>query len=102
MGEPIYWPTDINKTQDLLDLFTFKRLLHNSLDKKLNLEIASDHTPIMTTISTHIITHQKPRKLHNSQTNWEAFRAQIEENFRLNIPLKTTKDNEGLLHNSLT
>jgi hypothetical protein len=53
-----------------------------------------DHTPIITTISTHITTHQKPPKLHNSQTNWEAFRNQIEENLRLNTPLKTAKDIE--------
>jgi hypothetical protein len=29
--------------------------------------------------------------MHSSQTNWEAFRTQIEENLRLNVPLKTTK-----------
>jgi hypothetical protein len=79
-GEPTYWPTDINKTPDLLDFFIFKGLLHNSLYIRPNLEIASDHTPIIATISTHIITHQKPPKLHNSQTNWEAFRTEIEEN----------------------
>jgi hypothetical protein len=29
-GEPTYWPTDINKTPDLLDFFIFKGLQHNS------------------------------------------------------------------------
>jgi hypothetical protein len=53
-----------------------------------------DHTPIIATISTHNITHQKPPKLHNSQTNWEAYRTQIEEKLRLNIRLETTKDIE--------
>jgi hypothetical protein len=60
------------------------------LDINPNLEIASDHTPIIATISTHI----KTPKLHNSQTNWEAFRTHIEENLRLNILLKTAKDIE--------
>jgi hypothetical protein len=40
------------------------------------------------------ITRQTPPKLHNSQRNWEAFRNEIEENLRLNIPLKTAKDIE--------
>jgi hypothetical protein len=47
---------------------------------------------MIATISTQIITHQKPPKVHNSQTNWEAFRTQIEENLQLNIPLKTAKE----------
>jgi hypothetical protein len=94
MGEPTYWPTDINKTPDTLDFYIFKGLSHNSLDIRLNLEIASDHTPIISTISTHIITRQKPPKLHNRQTKWEAFRNEMEENLRLNIPLKTAEDIE--------
>jgi hypothetical protein len=49
---------------------------------------------MIATGSTHIITHQKPPKLHNSQTNWEALRTDIEENLRSNIPLKTGKDIE--------
>jgi hypothetical protein len=61
---------------------------------RTNLEVASDHPPIIATISTHIITHQKPPKLHNSQTNWEAFRTQIEENLMLDILLKTAKNIE--------
>jgi hypothetical protein len=32
--------------------------------------------------------------MHNSHTNCEAFRNEIEENLRLNIPLKTTKEVE--------
>jgi hypothetical protein len=33
-GEPTYWPTDINKTPDLLDFFIFKGLSHNSFRHK--------------------------------------------------------------------
>jgi CMP-N-acetylneuraminic acid synthetase len=49
---------------------------------------------VHTYISTHIITHQTSAELHNSQTNGKEIRTQIEENLRLNIPLKTTKDIE--------
>jgi hypothetical protein len=89
--EPTHWPTDINKTPDLLDFFIFKGLSHNSLDIRPDLEIASDHTPIIATNSTHIITHQNPPKLHNNKTNWETFRNEIEEILLLNIALKTAK-----------
>jgi hypothetical protein len=68
-GEPTYWPTDINKIPDLVDIFIFKLLERNFLDIKPNLEIASDHIPIIATISTHIITHRKPSELHNSKKN---------------------------------
>jgi hypothetical protein len=79
MEEPTYWLKDNHRTHDLLDFFTFKGLSHNSLDIRPNLEIALDHTPTIATISTHII-NKKPPKLHNSQTNWEVFRTQMEEN----------------------
>jgi hypothetical protein len=59
---------------------------------KPNLEIASDHTPIIGTISTQIIICQQPPKLHNSQINWEAFRNKIKGNLPLNIALKTAKE----------
>jgi hypothetical protein len=29
--------------------------------------------------------------MHNSKTDWKAFRYQIEENLQLNIPLKTAE-----------
>jgi hypothetical protein len=76
-GDPTYWPTDINKTPDILDFFIFRRLSHNSSNIRPNLEIASDHTQIIATISTHTVTHQKSPKLQNSQT---AFKTQMEEN----------------------
>jgi hypothetical protein len=96
-GEPPYWPTDVTKTPDLRDYFVFKLLSHNYLGIKTNLEISSDHTPIITTIGTHIITGQQPLKLHNSKTIWEAFRTEIEENLGQNIPFKTAEEVEDAI-----
>jgi hypothetical protein len=87
-------PTDIKKTPDLPDFFIFKWLSHGSLDIRTNLEIASYHTPIIATISTHIITHQKPPRLHKIKKYREAFRPQTDENLRHNILRKTAKDIE--------
>jgi hypothetical protein len=52
----------------LLGFFILKGLSRNYLDIQTNLEIAADHTPIIATISTHIITRQQQPKLHNSRT----------------------------------
>lgn len=54
-GEPTYWPTDVNKTPDLIDFFVFNGLSHNYLSIKSNLELASDHTPIIATPSAHVL-----------------------------------------------
>jgi hypothetical protein len=60
----------------------------------LSLQIASDHTPIIATISIHIIACKQPPKLHNGNTNLEVFRNQTEESLRLIIPLKTAEEIE--------
>jgi hypothetical protein len=65
--------------------------LYNKLDTKPNLEIATDHTPTITTFSIYVITCHQPTKLHNYKTNWKA-RNRTEEHF--NILLKTVEDNE--------
>jgi hypothetical protein len=90
MGEPTYWPTDINKTPDLLDFFIFKGLLHNSLDIRQSRYSIGSHT----NNRHHQYRYYNSPKLHNNETNWEAFRTQIEEKLRLNIPLKPAKDIE--------
>jgi hypothetical protein len=42
---PTSEPTDVSKTPDLLDFLIFKALSRKSLEKKTNLQTASDHTP---------------------------------------------------------
>jgi hypothetical protein len=81
---------NVNKTPDLLDFFIFKGLLHNYLDIKPNIEIASDHIPSR----THILTRQQPPKLHKSKRNWEVLGNQIEGNLQLDISPKTAEEIE--------
>jgi hypothetical protein len=88
-------PTDVTKTPDLLDYYTFKGLSNNDLDIQPNVETASDYTPMIVTISTHIITRQKSTKLHNCKIDWEGFRNQNEEKLRLNIPPAQNSERNG-------
>ena len=44
---PTYWPTDLNKKPDLLDFAVTRELNTNKLKITRNLELNSDHTPII-------------------------------------------------------
>jgi hypothetical protein len=54
-GEPTYWPSDPNKHPDLLDFFITKGTSSNYADIVSNLDLTSDHTPVIGTISTTVI-----------------------------------------------
>ena len=47
IGTPTYWPTDLNKKPDLLDFAVTRGLNTNKLKITPNLELSSDHTPII-------------------------------------------------------
>ena len=49
-GEPIYWPSDPNKSPDLLDFFVYKSIATNYMQIAANWDLSSDHTPIITTL----------------------------------------------------
>lgn len=54
--------------------------------------MTSDHTPVIVTISSHIMAKTKAPLLHNFKTYWDKFRALVDEKVSLNILLKTTED----------
>lgn len=91
-GEPTYWPTDPNRLPDLLDFFILKGIALNYINIESNLDLSSDHTPIIATLSTHIINQPKTPKLTSPKTDWLSFRSRIHENLNLNINLKQPDD----------
>ena len=86
-GTPTYWPTDGNKTPDLLDFFVTKGISPSYADIQ-PYDLTSDHSPVIATISTSIITRKPTPRLHNSKTNWETYRQIIQEKAKLPIKLK--------------
>jgi hypothetical protein len=88
-GEPTFWPTDPNKTTDLIDFFITKGISEFYTNVESCLDSCSDHTPVICTLSTTVIWIEPPEKLYNSKTDWETFRDYIEENTTLNKPLKS-------------
>jgi endonuclease/exonuclease/phosphatase family metal-dependent hydrolase len=50
-GKPTYWPTDPNRIPDLQDFYITKNISSNYIQIKDNLELGSDHSPILLTLS---------------------------------------------------
>jgi hypothetical protein len=98
-GEPTYWPTDRNKLPDLVDFCVTKGIPCNFPDAKSCLELSSDHSPVLVTLSTKSIIRVPQPRLYNRKTDWDAFRHLLNEILLLNVPLKTDFDIEAAIKN---
>jgi RNA polymerase-interacting CarD/CdnL/TRCF family regulator len=63
------------------------------------LDLSSDHTPIILTISTHPILKPATPKIATSKTNWNLFNTHVNEQINLQIPLKTPDDIDRAVQN---
>lgn len=91
-GEPTYWPTDTQKLPDLLDFFVAKGIINEYTHIKSCLDLSSDHSPVILTVSSVIIFKEIPLKLHSKDTDWELFRRLLDEITTLDVPLKSEED----------
>jgi exonuclease III len=84
-GEPTYWPTDTHKLPDLLDFAVIKQipLIHCAI--KSSFDLHSDHSPIIITVSTEILTKEPIPRLSTNTTNWETFQEYINQRINLAI-----------------
>jgi hypothetical protein len=65
-GTPTYWLTDPKKLPDLLDFFIISKIPLSKTETQPSYDLSSDHTPIITTISTTIIKRKSHPRLHNA------------------------------------
>lgn len=91
-GEPTNWPTDYNKSPDLLDFFVTKGISHLYSSVESSLDGSSDHTPVILSLSTSVIYAEPSDSLSNRKTDWQGFRNFLDEQIQLNIPMKTPDD----------
>ena len=91
-GEPTYWPTDTNKTPDLIDFFVTKGLSNSNVTCKSCFELSSDHSPVILKLSRIGKQILPPCHLHNSKTNWALFQQTVQDQLNMNICLKTEDD----------
>jgi hypothetical protein len=97
-GEPTYWPTDLKKIWDLLDFAITKGIFVIYSSIKSNLDMSSDHSPIVITQSNQVIWKKPPMRLCNRDTNWAQFQDHINDNINLNLQLKVNKDLEDAVN----
>jgi len=88
-GKPTYWPTDTEKIPDLIDFYVTKNISSNYIQIEDNLELNSDHTPIVLTLNKSIIQKPCNAVLVSKKTDWEGFRMTTEERIQLSVPLQT-------------
>jgi hypothetical protein len=72
-GMPTYWPTDSNRTPDLLDLFIINGISSEYMEVEPSYDLSSNHSPVIATVCSYAI-HKTPRsRLHNQKKkkNWE-------------------------------
>lgn len=91
-GEPTYWPTDRQKIPDLIDFCVTKGIGPNYLKAESCLDLSSDHSPVLITLSSEVILKMKPPVLCNKFTDWAEFRRLVDNKISCNISLKTQGD----------
>jgi hypothetical protein len=70
---------------DLLDFFIDEGVTPNYIQIEPNFELWSDHTPVITNLSSHIISKPASPTLTGNITGWNSFRKYLEKNINLDI-----------------
>jgi len=87
---PTYWPSH-NNLPDILKIFV-KKLPNNIHSNLTNLyDLSSDHTPTLLKLGLNVPSLQR-ETLTPGQTNWSTFKNILNEDIKLNIPLKSTDE----------
>ena len=91
-GKPTYWPTDLQKVPDLLDFFICKKIATNFMKVEEVLDLNSDHSAVILTISETAIQKEVRPVLVNRTTDWDSFRKDLDSELNLSVPLKTSAE----------
>jgi hypothetical protein len=82
-----------------VDFCVTKGIPRNLADAKSCLELSSDHSPVLVTLSTQAIPRVPLPRLCNRKAGWNTFRHLLIERLLLNVPLKTDSDIEAAIKN---
>lgn len=96
-GEPSYWPTDLQKIPDLLDIFVIKGISRVYCQVESSLDLSSDHSPIICTLSSSIMNVECPPRLCSKSTDWDHFRKLVNDKLSLKVSLKTGEEIEDAI-----
>lgn len=93
-GSPTYWPTDRRKMPDVIDFCIIKGINSNQFQAESCFDLSSDHSPIIVTMHSKILTKEQGPALHNSKTIWEMFRNILNVQLIENITLRNEEEIE--------
>jgi len=96
---PTYWPTAPNKNPDIFTAKIPSNLNHSTENI---LDLNSDHSSVLLTISATPLARDKPLKLFTDQTDHKKFHDIINEKVDLKIKFKTTSDIDEAVNNLTT
>lgn len=98
-GSPTYWPTDINKTPDLLDFVVYYGIPPSLLHVVASEDLSSDHSPIIINFSARPCYKPEIRKLFTNRTDIKTFQEIVEGGINLNIEIKNGKQIDDVIEN---
>jgi hypothetical protein len=82
-----------------VDFCVTKGIPYNFADSKSCLELSSDHSPVLVTLSTQAILRVPRPRLFNRKTDWNVFRHLNNERLLLKVPFTTDPDIEAAIKN---
>ena len=99
IGNPTYWPTDSTIQPDLSDFLITNEISSTYTDIEPSYDLSSGHSPVIATISTSPINIKPIPRLHNSLTNWNAYRTKLHDAINLHVSLKSCTEVEKATNN---
>jgi hypothetical protein len=91
---PTHWPTDLRKKPDVLDFFILRGIPLQKTEVVTLEDLSSDHLPVLLTLYDSATYKPKRCGLTSPKTDWEKYRAIIDESIILRTPLKSRMDLE--------
>lgn len=82
-GKPAYWPTDPKKIPDILGFFVYRKVTTSFINVEENLDLNSDHSAVMLTLSERIIKKRTKPAFVNKTTDWESLKIEINNTINL-------------------
>lgn len=96
-GGPTYWPTDTNKTPDLLDFYLYKGINAGLLTARDLADLSSDHSPVML-----IYTKTLKTLVRQGRVNYKQVKSNLQLKINPNVPLKSPDDIDEAVRNLST
>ncbi len=91
-GRPTYWPADPRKHPDCIDFFITHGVSSAYVDLTGYNDLSSDYSALVLTLSDTIIHKGERIHLTSRYTDWNIFRAELNNRINLRVELRTPED----------